>query len=280
MPKNLASRLNGSDSGRGMTMSSVVRNCFSATSKAARSRSSSRSGDAGFDVILGVEAVDAALQEEVADTLASVGELRQLVGDALQQPFEVVARVRGERLLQVLADAVVVDDVADVLARGGAVDARDRLQQLRLLDRAVQVEDLLDRGVEAGQQHRLHDQERDRGDLPGSSPDTTAERQLEGGDVGLVLVAIGPLQPVRIVVVAARDDRHEVQRLDEREMRRGTHEARRLGRQLVSAVDRLGRRACAGSSALDLGHQLVAGAQERVPVADRRQAGWSRRPGP
>ena len=145
-----------------MTMSSVVRNCFSATSKAARSRSSSSSGDACLDVVLGVEAVDAALQEDVADTLASVGELRQLVGDALEQPFEVVAGVRGERLLQVLADAVVVDDVADVLARCRAVDAGDRLEQLRLLDRAVQIEDLLDRCIEAGQQHRLHDEERDR----------------------------------------------------------------------------------------------------------------------
>ena len=97
-------------------MSRVVRNCLSATSKAARSRSSSRRSDARFDVVFGVEAVDATLQEEVADTLATVGELRQLVGDALQQPFEVVAGVRGERLLEMLADAVVVDDVADVLA--------------------------------------------------------------------------------------------------------------------------------------------------------------------
>ena len=48
-------------------------------------------------VVLGVEAIDSALQKEVANALTSVGELRQLVGDALEQPFEVVAGVRSER---------------------------------------------------------------------------------------------------------------------------------------------------------------------------------------
>ena len=61
-----------------------------------------------------------------------------------------------------LADAVVVDHVADILARRRAVHACDRLQQLRFLDCAVQIEDLFNRSVEAGQQHRLHDQERNR----------------------------------------------------------------------------------------------------------------------
>ena len=102
-----------------------------------------------------------------------------------------------------LADAVVVDDVADVLARRGAIDPRDGLEQLRLLDRAVQVEDLLDRCVEAGEQHRLHDQERDRRHLARVVLGYNSKPPLEGGDVGLVLVPIGPLQPVRIIVVAA-----------------------------------------------------------------------------
>ena len=68
-----------------------------------------------------------------------------------------------ERRRQVPGDAHVVDDVAAVLAIGGPVDARDGLQQLRALHGPVQVEHLLDGGVEPGEQHRLHKQERGHG---------------------------------------------------------------------------------------------------------------------
>ena len=86
-----------------------------------------------------------------------------------------------------------------------------------------------------------------------------------------MLVPVGPLQPVGIVVVAARDHRHEVQRLDEREMRRCPHEACRLGGQLVSPVDGLGSRH-RRVELLDLGDQLVPGLEERRSVPHRGQS--------
>ena len=116
MPKNLASRLNGKRLGARHDDVERREELLERHLEGGAQPLVLQRRDAGFDVVLAVEAVDAALQEEVADTLASVGELRQLVRDALEQSFEVIAGVRGERLLQMLADSVVVDDVADVLA--------------------------------------------------------------------------------------------------------------------------------------------------------------------
>ena len=53
-------------------MSSVVRNCFSATSNAARESFILECHHAGLDVVFVVEAVHSSVQEQVADALASV----------------------------------------------------------------------------------------------------------------------------------------------------------------------------------------------------------------
>jgi len=51
-------------------------------------------GHACFDVVFGVEAIDAALQEEVAHSLASVGELGQL-DDCVEASLGLPRRVQG-----------------------------------------------------------------------------------------------------------------------------------------------------------------------------------------
>ena len=86
----------------------------------------------------------------------------------------------------------------------------------------------------------------------------------------LCLSAVGPLQPRRVVVVTARDDRHEVQRLDQRQMRRGADEACHLARQLACTVDGL-RSLLRRVKLLDLGHQLVSGSKERFPIPNRSE---------
>ena len=63
-----------------------------------------------------------------------------------------------ERLLEMVADADIIDDEALVLGRAGdAVDARNRLEQAVRDDDLVEVHDLLDGRVEAGQQHVVDD---------------------------------------------------------------------------------------------------------------------------
>ncbi len=89
-------------------------------------------------------------------------EARQLVGLGRHRALHVGRREDGQRLLERLGDAPVVDDQAVRLAVGRAVHARDRLEQRVLLQRRVQVHDLLDGRVEAGEQHVADDQDRER----------------------------------------------------------------------------------------------------------------------
>ena len=135
-----------------------------------------------------------------------IAERGNLVSQALQRASNVVGRVGRvgrERLLQVVRDTVVVDDDSGTLAKTSAVDARDGLQQLRFLDRTVEVHDTLDLRVETGQQHRLHDEERERIALLCVS---VQQWLLETPDQTLLHTAVGPLLPGRIIVVAAGDD--------------------------------------------------------------------------
>ena len=73
----------------------------------------------------------------------------------------ILGRVRLERLLQMGSDAEVVDQETGVLARSRSIHASNRLEQLGVLDKSIEVEHLLDRCVEPGQQHRANQQERD-----------------------------------------------------------------------------------------------------------------------
>ena len=132
---------------------------MSLTANSARSFSLRQRFDAGLGV---VQRLDAALAEQVHHPQVPVAQHRHLVLQAGQRAFHVLVGVGGQRLLQVLRHAVVVHHDAAALAEAGAVDAGDGLQQLGLADRPVQVHHALDRRVEAGEQHRLHDQEGQR----------------------------------------------------------------------------------------------------------------------
>ena len=81
----------------------------------------------------------------------------------------------------------------------GAVDAGDGLQQFGLFHAPVQVQHLLDGRVEAGEQHRLDDEERGR-----------FGRVLEVADRLLLVVQVGPGLPRLGVVLRWRDDRDKV----------------------------------------------------------------------
>jgi hypothetical protein len=113
--------------------------------------------------------VDAAAAEQVHHAQVPVAQHRDLVLQALQRALDVLLSVDLERLLQVVRQAVVVHHDAELLAVAGAVHARDGLQQLGFADRPVKVHHTLDRRVEAGQQHRLDDQEGDGSVLAGSA---------------------------------------------------------------------------------------------------------------
>ena len=84
---------------------------------------------------------------------------RQLVDARGQRPLDLRGREDVERLLQLGGHAPVVDDQAvGLLVPVRAVHAGDGLQQGVLLERRVEIHDLLDRRVEAGEQHVAHDQ--------------------------------------------------------------------------------------------------------------------------
>ena len=108
-----------------------------------------------------------------------------------------------EGALKLARDAVVVDHEAvgllgrDAILRAGeaAIHARDRLQQRVLADRAVEVEDLFDGRVEAGDQ--LVDDDEDL---------RLAVRVGELSD-DLVLVQFARHLELGAVVVGRRDDR-------------------------------------------------------------------------
>src|SRR5450759_4613596 len=140
-PRRLASLTYGRPSGRGSTTSRVVRNCLRTTPKRARKASSAST------------CTQASTSSSVSKGSMPVAELRQLVLDAGERSdciFSVLRRIGLQRLLEVCADPVVVDEQSDILVIGGAVHARDGLEQLRILDEPVEIEDLLHGSVEAG----------------------------------------------------------------------------------------------------------------------------------
>ena len=89
-------------------------------------------------------------------------EPRQLVHDRLQRPLDVGGGEDRQGVVQLGGDAPVVDHQSVVLVVGAAVHAGDRLEEAVLPQRRVEVHDLLDRGVEAGEQHVADDQDRER----------------------------------------------------------------------------------------------------------------------
>ena len=91
---------------------------------------------------------------------------------------------------------VVDDEAVGLLVPEGAVHAGDGLQQPMLLQRLIEIHDLLDRRVETGQQHVAHDQDRER-----------IAPVLEPVDHPLLFVpGQMPLREPLLVIVARRHD--------------------------------------------------------------------------
>ena len=99
-------------------------------------------GDAGVQVVL---VLDAARRTAWPPRAAPAGGAARPPSGVIA-PLHVRRREDGQRLLERLGHAPVVDDQAvRLLLVGGAVHARDGLQQRVLLERRVQVHHLLDR---------------------------------------------------------------------------------------------------------------------------------------
>ena len=196
-----------------------------------------------------------------------IAQRRHFVFQALQCALNVLVGVGRQGFLQVLGDAVVVHHDAAALAEPRAVHAGNGLQQLRLADRAVEVHHAFNRRIEAGQQHRLHDQESQRIGLLSLGVE---QRLLESLDPRLVGRSVRPLFPGRIVVVAAGNHRCELDVLQRVAVAPGLHDGLHLGRPLAQrlVVQRLVFR----RQRVSLGEQFGARGFKRSHVTHRRQA--------
>ncbi|MNI19153.1 hypothetical protein D3C73_725810 [compost metagenome] len=136
----------------------------------------------------------------------AIAQHRHLVLQAGQRALHILIGVGRQCLLQMLGHAVVVHHDAATLAETGTIYAGNGLQQLCLTDRPVEVHYTFDWRIEAGEQHRLHDQEGKRVSLFRLGIE---QRLLEALDQLLVCRTVGPLLPCWVVVVAARNNRSE-----------------------------------------------------------------------
>ncbi len=207
--------------------------------------------DAGFGVL---QRLDAPLAEQIHHAQMPVSQHRHLVFQAGQRAFHVLISVGRQRLLQMLRDTEVVHHDAATFAETGAVDAGNRLQQLRLADRAVEVHHTLNRRIKAGQQHRLHHQEGQRVGLLGLGME---QRFLEAFDQLLVRRAVCPLLPDRVVVVAARNDGCEFNARQRVAIAPGLHHRLHAHRTLTQGL--VIQRLVLGRERVGLGQQLSAG---------------------
>ena len=95
--------------------------------------------------------------------LFQYGHLGEDVFQALLNIGQVLFRVDRQRLCQVISETDVIHDKAAMLVPGYTVNARDSLQQVVLLQPLVDIHDLLDRCIEAREQHVTHDEKGDAG---------------------------------------------------------------------------------------------------------------------
>jgi len=202
-------------------------NCFNATSNETRTRSSSRSVTHASMSSSVSNRSGAALEENVAHplTVRSVSFGNSSADAAGAVPRGPSLEYAGAPPLRCPTDAVVVNDVTGVLPGGRPVHACDRLEQLRFLDRPVQIEDLLD-GCASNPVSSIdfNDEECDRGDVPRVGLRMSAPSgSLKASNVRLVVVGIGPLEPFGVIVVTTGDHRDEVEGPDQREMDRRAH---------------------------------------------------------
>ena len=137
--------------------------------------------------------------EELHGRRVSALQPRQLVHVRRQPSLDVRRGKDRQRVLQFGGHAPVVDDEAvGLLVPERAVHAGDGRQQPVLLERLVEIHDLLDRRVETGQQHVAHHEDGQR-----------VVPILEPVDC-LLLLVLGemPACQSRLVVVAGRHDDH------------------------------------------------------------------------
>ena len=189
------------------------------------------------------------------------------VFQALQCPLNVLVSVGGQGFLQVLGDAVVVSHDAAALAEAGAVHASNGLQQLCLADRPIEIHHAFNRRIEAGQQHRLHDQESQRVGLLRLGVE---QRFLEALDPRLVGRRFGPLFPRRIIVVATGDHCRELDFLQRVAIAPGLHDGLHLGRTLTQRF--VVQRLVFGWKRFGLGQQIGPGRFKRGYVTHSGQA--------
>ena len=79
--------------------------------------------------------------------------------EAVVKVLLVIGSVDRQGLLQVVGEADVIHDVASALSPGNPVHTSNGLQQVVILHLLVDVHNLLDGGIKAGQEHVAHDQE-------------------------------------------------------------------------------------------------------------------------
>ena len=154
-----------------------------------------------------VQIVEAVAAQERHDGVEAGFELPHFVfGEAerIEDVLPLPLVVAVDRLLEVVADADVVDHEALVLGRpGDAVHPRDGLQQVVGDDHPVEIQHLLDRRVEAREQHVVDDED---GGVAAHTGVLAPEGQLEALDVRLVPGRVRMGLQMRRIVVAAGDD--------------------------------------------------------------------------
>jgi hypothetical protein len=150
-----------------------------------------KNGHAGIEVVLVLH------PDEEPDDVGVTGlKPRQFVCLRRHRCLHVRGSEDGQGLGEGLGDAPVVNDQAERFAVSGPVHAGDGLKERVFLQRRVQVHHLLDRGVEAREEHVADDEDLERIVL-----------LQEAGDqlLALVLARVVLHQPLG-VLVRARDD--------------------------------------------------------------------------
>ena len=133
--------------------------------------------------------------------------------------------------VEVPCDADVIDDVSALFAAAGPVDAGDGLKQIMSHHLVIKIHDLLDRRIESGDEHVVHDQNRER---IGFLRAISRQPPLESLDVLLLLVLVGPVPPRFGIIVVTGDYDGHVECLQPFEQTMSAHQELLLTIQFVN----------------------------------------------
>ena len=114
-------------------------------------------------VLLFVNVRDVVINEDLQRLLMSLVQRIQIIADRGEPAFDVIAIVNAvdsQCLSEMPGNTIEVDNAADSLGAVISIDSGDRLKQVMTLQESVDIERLIDRCVETGQQHALHTQDR------------------------------------------------------------------------------------------------------------------------